>query len=44
VELAETVERIRDSYQRLAMERWVAASNELTTGEGDQAATDGDKP
>jgi len=31
VELAEVVERVRDSYQRLAMERWVAASNELTT-------------
>ena len=35
VELAEVVERVRDSYQRRAMERWVAASNELTAGEGD---------
>jgi hypothetical protein len=35
VKLAEVVEQVRDRYQRLAMKRWVAASNELTTGEGD---------
>jgi len=34
VKLAEVVERVRDRYQRLAIKRWVAASNELT-GEGD---------
>ena len=44
VELAEVVERVRDSYQRLAIKRWVAASNELTTREGDQSATDVDEP
>ena len=44
VKLAEVVEQVRDDYQRLAMKRWVAASNELTTGEGDRAAIDADEP
>lgn len=44
VKLAEVVERVRESYQRLAMKRWVAALNELTTGEGDEVATDVDEP
>jgi hypothetical protein len=44
VELAEVVERVRDRCQRLAMERWGAALNELTTPLGDQGATDVDAP
>ena len=42
VKLAEAVEQVRDDYQRLAMKRWVAASNEFE--EGDRAATDADEP
>ena len=44
VELADVVERVRDSYQRLAIERLVAASNELTARVEGEAATDVDEP
>ncbi len=44
VELADVVERVRDRYQRLAIERLVAASNELTARVEGEAATDVDEP